>query len=138
MNTAMLEQRAHYSLSSEDANRRSWRKGANGQEPSAPCPRADYGYDTRWRPFQLAFILMNIRSFVDPVHPERALVDVIWFPTGGGKTEAYLGLAAFVILLRRLRNPRDAGTTVLMRHTLRLLTTQQFQRAASLICTLEK
>jgi hypothetical protein len=138
MNTAMLEQRAHYALASEDANRRSWRKGANGQEPSAPCPTPDYSYDTRWRPFQLAFILMNIRSFADPAHPERALVDVIWFPTGGGKTEAYLGLAAFVILLRRLRNPHDAGTTVLMRYTLRLLTTQQFQRAASLICALEK
>jgi hypothetical protein len=138
MNTAMLEQRAHYALSSEDANRRSWRKGATGQEPSAPCPTPDYSYDTRWRPFQLAFILMNIRSFVDPAHEERALVDVIWFPTGGGKTEAYLGLAAFVILLRRLRNPHDAGTTVLMRYTLRLLTTQQFQRAASLICALEK
>jgi hypothetical protein len=138
MNTAMLEQRAHYALSSDDANRRSWRKGANGHEPSAPCPTPDYSYDTRWRPFQLAFILMNIRSFVEPFHPERTLVDVIWFPTGGGKTEAYLGLAAFVILLRRLRNPSDAGTTVLMRYTLRLLTTQQFQRAASLICALEK
>jgi hypothetical protein len=138
MNRAMLEQRAHYSLSSEDANRRSWRKGANGQEPSAPFPTTDYGYDTRWRPFQLAFILMNIRSFLEPSHAERALVDVIWFPSGGGKTEAYLGLAAFVILLRRLRDPHDAGTTVLMRYTLRLLTTQQFQRAASLICALEK
>lgn len=138
MNRAMLEQRAHYALSSDDANRRSWRKGANGQEPSAPCPAPDYGYDTRWRPFQLAFILMNVRSFVEPTHPERTLVDVIWFPTGGGKTEAYLGLAAFAILLRRLRNPDDAGTTVIMRYTLRLLTTQQFQRAASLICALEK
>src|SRR5207237_1718200 len=68
MNTAMLEQRAHYALSSEDANRRSWRKGASGQEPSAPCPRPDYSYETRWHPFQLAFILMNIRSFVDPAH----------------------------------------------------------------------
>src|SRR5262249_34858658 len=47
MNRAMLEQRAHYTLSSEDANRRNWRKGANGQEPSAPCPTPDYSYDTR-------------------------------------------------------------------------------------------
>ncbi|GLI94668.1 helicase-related protein [Methylocystis echinoides] len=138
MNMAMVEQRAHYALASEDRNRRSWRKGDHGQEPSAPCPRPDYPYETKWRPFQLAFVLMNIRSFVDPSHAERSVVDVIWFPTGGGKTEAYLGLAAFVIMLRRLRDPSDAGTTVLMRYTLRLLTTQQFQRAASLICALEK
>jgi hypothetical protein len=137
MNMAMVEQRSHYALSSEDKNRRSWLKGAGGQKPSAPCPHPEYPYDTKWRPFQLAFVLMNLRSFVDPSHSERALVDVIWFPTGGGKTEAYLGLAAFVILLRRLRDPSDAGTTVLMRYTLRLLTTQQFQRAASLICALE-
>ncbi|WP_372426154.1 helicase-related protein [Salinarimonas chemoclinalis] len=138
MNLAMVEQRAHYALASEDKFQRSWLKGPSGQEPSAPCPTPGYPDSTRWRPFQLAFILMNIRSFVDPTHPERALVDVIWFPTGGGKTEAYLGLAAFVILLRRLRTPNDAGATVLMRYTLRLLTTQQFQRAASLICALEK
>lgn len=138
MNMAMVEQRTHYALSSEDQNRRKWHKGSGGQETSGPCPHPDYPYETKWRPFQLAFVLMNLRSFVDPTHSERSLVDVIWFPTGGGKTEAYLGLAAFVIMLRRLRDHADAGTTVLMRYTLRLLTTQQFQRAASLICALEK
>jgi hypothetical protein len=92
-----------------------------------------------WRPFQLAFVLMNLRSFVTPTHPDRELVDLLFFPTGGGKTEAYLGLAAFVILLRRLRQsgPESAGVTVLMRYTLRLLTLDQLSRAATLICALE-
>ena len=136
MNLAMLEQREHYGLSSDSKKRRKWREGVNGPEPERPYVRPTYG-TTRWRPFQLAFVLMNLRPMYDPECAERDIVDVIWFPTGGGKTEAYLGLAAFGILLRRLLDPKNAGTTVLMRYTLRLLTTQQFQRAASLICALE-
>jgi hypothetical protein len=135
MNRAMLEQRSHYALS---VDIRTWIKGSNDEpEPSRPYARPKDDEQTRWRPFQLAFILMNIGAFIDKTHPDRKLVDVIWFPTGGGKTEAYLGLAAFVILLRRFQDSDDHGTTVLMRYTLRLLTTQQFQRAASLICALE-
>ncbi|MDA8118306.1 MAG: DISARM system helicase DrmA [Actinomycetota bacterium] len=93
----------------------------------------------RWRPFQLAFVLMNLRSVVDPSHHDREVVDLLFFPTGGGKTEAYLGLAAFTLALRRLRNPglQSAGVTVLMRYTLRLLTLDQLTRAATLICALE-
>jgi len=92
-----------------------------------------------WRPFQLAFLLMNLRSIADPGHPDRELVDLLFFPTGGGKTEAYLGLAAFTIFLRRLRDPglTSAGVTVLMRYTLRLLTLDQLGRAATLICAME-
>ncbi len=104
-----------------------------------------------WRPFQLAFVLLNLPSLTDPGHPERAaddtaLVDLLFFPTGGGKTEAYLGLTAYTFAIRRLQrtlgtaeDARDgmAGVAVLMRYTLRLLTAQQFQRAAALVCAAE-
>lgn len=100
-----------------------------------------------WRPFQLAFVLLAIPALADPAHPERAnpeeaIADLLWFPTGGGKTEAYLGVAAFAMAIRRLQHEYgglDAshGLTVIMRYTLRLLTLQQFQRAAGLICAME-
>ena len=92
-----------------------------------------------WRPFQLAFILMNLKGIADPASNDREFVDLLFFPTGGGKTEAYLGLAAFTLVLRRLRHPglSSAGLSVLMRYTLRLLTLDQLGRAASLICALE-
>ena len=92
-----------------------------------------------WRPFQLAYILMNLRSIVEPDHPERNIVDLLFFPTGGGKTEAYLGLAAFTLVWRRLQNPHPTyrGMSVLMRYTLRLLTLDQLGRAAAMICALE-
>ncbi len=92
-----------------------------------------------WRPFQLAFLLMNLPGIAEPGHPDRGIVDLLFFPTGGGKTEAYLGLAAFTLVLRRRRNPgiQSAGLSVLMRYTLRLLTLDQLSRAATLICALE-
>lgn len=92
-----------------------------------------------WRPFQLAFLLMNLAGIAEPGDDERDVVDLLFFPTGGGKTEAYLGLAAFTLVLRRLRNPgiQSAGVSVLMRYTLRLLTLDQLGRAATMICALE-
>ena len=109
--------------------RRLAREGATGTQP-------------RWRAFQLAFILLNLPGISDPASPEREFVDLLFFPTGGGKTEAYLGLAAFTMVLRRLRNPDDggragAGVSVIMRYTLRLLTLDQLSRAAALVCALE-
>ena len=63
----------------------------------------------RWRAFQLAFILLNLPGLADPRDPHRETVDLLFFPTGGGKTEAYLGLAAFAMVLRRLRHPGENG-----------------------------
>lgn len=101
---------------------------SRGKEPSEPA----------WRPFQLGFLLVSLASTVDENHVDRELVDLIWFPTGGGKTEAYLGLAAIEIFRRRLlHGVKGGGTAVITRYTLRLLTAQQFQRAAALICAME-
>jgi len=100
--------------------------------------------DFRWRPFQLAFVLMNIPAIANPLHPDRRTCDLLAFATGGGKTEAYLGLAALTMGLRRLRSEKDThgdrtghGVSVISRYTLRLLTIQQFRRALGLIVACE-
>jgi len=102
--------------------------------PSDLRPGAGRG---KWRAFQAAFLLMAVRSTAESDVQDRRTVDLIWFPTGGGKTEAYLGLAAFAIFMRRLKSKQDNGVHVLMRYTLRLLTAQQFLRAAGLLCAME-
>lgn len=94
-----------------------------------------------WRPFQLGFILLAAASVADREHPERRIMDLLWFPTGGGKTEAYLALIAFLAFYRRLSAGDDPdageGVAAIMRYTLRLLTTQQFTRAASVVVACE-
>lgn len=135
-NRAMALQRIH-TLHSESIRR----------EEGKPLEELDVEQNRTWYPFQVAFILLNLPGLTDPNSPERshptqAIADVLWFPTGGGKTEAYLGLTAYTLAMRRLQGTiggydGSAGVAVLMRYTLRLLTLQQFQRAAALICACE-
>ena len=133
-NHAMLLQRLRY--------REAVRRSKTGIKTSKYLEVADSDKNT-WRPFQMAFLLMSLRGIADPESDkgriDRSTADLLWFPTGGGKTEAYSALAAFAMILRRLRrgNSDGAGVSVIMRYTLRLLTIQQFERAATLICALE-
>lgn len=137
-NRAMFMQRVHLQKQSEMYKENSDRYP---DDPDISYWLSELNYydaddtDCRWRPFQIAFLLMDIDSIVCDDSPDRRIVDLIWFPTGGGKTEAYLGLTAFTIFYRKLSYPDKAdGTTVIMRYTLRLLAAQQFTRAATLIC----
>ncbi|AIY48213.1 helicase-related protein [Mycolicibacterium fortuitum] len=134
-NEAMLYQqvRSNFSLREVERGKDDVLR-VKGTHPKPDIPK---GRGT-WRPFQIAFILATLPELVDPARKTRSLVDLIFFPTGGGKTEAYLGACSISLLARRLRNPDDAGTDTLMRYTLRLLTAQQFLRAASLVCVLEE
>lgn len=95
----------------------------------------------KWHPFQIAFILQCFESIINPHSKYRETMDLLWFPTGGGKTEAYLGLIAITLFYRRIResntSKKGGGTSVLTRYTLRLLTIDQFYRSASLICACE-
>lgn len=141
-NRAMFMQRVHLKLQDKFSNKDRF---PYDEELSAFLDNIDYYTIDRvledkysWRPFQLAFLLMSLESMTNEKCNDRELVDLIWFPTGGGKTEAYLGLTAFTIFYRRLRFPKEAdGTTVIMRYTLRLLAAQQFTRASTLICACE-
>jgi hypothetical protein len=137
MNRAMWLQRTH-SIYSEQIRR--------GAQPDFD-KQIDVPENRRWYPFQIAFILLNLPGLTKFDHLDRsesqeALADLLFFPTGGGKTEAYLGLTAYVMGLRRLQGTvagrsGENGVAVLMRYTRRLLTIQQFQRATALMCACE-
>jgi hypothetical protein len=152
---ALLESNADARDAFRFANRAMWQQRIRSvwieerkTEPSRQIADVDVAQNRSWRAFQLAFILINLPGLTSLSHPDRdtgpfAGADLLWFPTGGGKTEAYLGLAAYAMAVRRLQKNaggRDGenGVAVLMRYTLRLLTLQQFQRAATLICACEQ
>lgn len=132
MNRALMMQRVQGNSSKQDRY---------PDDDEIKYPKVDFKKilynEAVWRPFQLAYILMCLESIVDSKCSDRNVVDLIWVPTGGGKTEAYLGLTAFTIFLRRLKDKNNGGTTVVMRYTLRLLAAQQFTRASILICACE-
>ena len=138
-NLAILLQQVHSSR--REPRRISYDRTKRRIAFSEPYEKTDLleppGGPRKWRPFQIAFLLMTLQSAAIGDSDERRSVELIWFPTGGGKTEAYLALAAFSMFYRRLTDRDDTGTQVIMRYTLRLLTTQQFQRAAGLLCAME-
>ena len=96
----------------------------------------------KWRKFQLAFALSTIESAVRTESTERTKLDLLWVATGGGKTEAYLLISAFVLAYRRLTQTDDEvphwqGVNIITRYTLRLLTIQQFRRTLGMVTALE-
>jgi len=137
MNRAMVLQQTRSRLPTRKLQPATKTRAASFDHAFAPVEDPSSTSAGRWRPFQIGFILAALASTADGSSSDRELVDLIWFPTGGGKTEAYLGLVAFSGFLRRLKDPEDAGTDVLMRYTLRLLTAQQFQRGSSLVCAMD-
>lgn len=146
MNRVMRDQRVHSQISA----RRSSDPTLSYDYARAQVEAAERERPSAWRPFQLAFILMQLPALTDPAATvrsgDRSRVELLFFPTGGGKTEAYLGLAAYSFAIRRRQGKVDSadgpldggdGVAVLMRYTLRLLTAQQFQRATALVCAAE-
>ncbi|MGA3539034.1 helicase-related protein [Micromonosporaceae bacterium DT194] len=138
MNHAMLIQQIRSNFGRREiARSATGHLSVAGAHPELNFAEAQRQGRGNWRPFQIAFLLASLPELIDKALATRRLVDLIFFPTGGGKTEAYLGASAISLLARRLRDPEDAGTDTLMRYTLRLLTAQQFIRAATLVCVLE-
>src|SRR5205085_1041534 len=85
--------------------------------------------------FQFGFLLANLRAIVQPAD-DSAIVDIVWFATGGGKTETYLGLVITAAIHDRLRG-KVTGITAWSRFPLRMLSLQQMQRFADAIASAE-
>jgi hypothetical protein len=96
------------------------------------------GAHAEWRLFQLVFVVSQMTSLLAREKPTEELlevlnrVDVLWFPTGGGKTEAYFGVIAVALFYDRLRG-KDRGVTAWLRYPLRMLSIQQLQRLMEIV-----
>lgn len=93
------------------------------------------GYE-RWRAFQLGFMLQAL-PFLTGDSDEADFVDTVWFATGGGKTETYLGLLVTAALHDRMSG-KSSGVTAWSRFPLRLLSLQQMQRFADALAGAER
>jgi len=112
---------------------------------------ANMGF-SQWRLFQIVFIVMCLPDILkqadgieddvevdfesDALTEQLDVADIIYFPTGGGKTEAYLGLVTFTAFHDRLRG-KDYGMTAFTKFPLRFLSLQQLQRVANVFAEAE-
>lgn len=102
-------------------------------------------YNT-WRLFQIVFIVSLIPDIaacdkdllLDEEKEKTTLnqVSLLYFPTGGGKTEAFLGVLIFNVFFDRFRG-KECGVTSILRYPLRLLSVQQVQRLANVLAQAE-
>ncbi|WP_317963151.1 hypothetical protein [Phaeobacter italicus] len=137
-NRAMLMSMSHAQRATGGRAREDGLQGPFALGKAETGPIEYYDNPAKWRPFQLAFFLLVLPSLAGEELPDRDLVDVIWFATGGGKTEAYLFVSAFELFRRRIvEGDAGGGTGVINRYTYRFLTADQFQRTAGVICAME-
>lgn len=135
-NQAMARQRVHCDMARA-------RMSSPSADAAGLLRRFDTPENRSWRPFQLAFLLLCLPGLTSPAHPDAARsgdaaeVLLLRVPDGGGKTEAYLGLAAYTFATRRLRGVAGPEGGVAVLHIRRRLTPQLVQRATALLCACE-
>ncbi len=104
-----------------------------------------WGKNAMWHLFQLTFILSHIPAIVSRMKEFESFYDqdqdentatLLYYSTGGGKSEAFYGLLIYNLFLDRLRG-KNIGVTALIRYPLRLLTIQQAQRLFKLLAKAE-
>lgn len=100
---------------------------------------------TGWRLFQIVFIVSMLAEAVRSEYREDAslsaadleVANLLYFPTGGGKTEAFLGITVFTMFFDRLRG-KNQGITAFLKYPLRLLAVQQLDRVLTIIMKANK